>query len=422
MALYGRWFFPSLLKDLMKPVSREACLVGSQTMDDLGLWCNYGQLHRDFCTMYTKGYFKKYLPEEEYKSIDWSKIDNPDPRILQDILPRIAYRKGEFGRWMGETTPVMLEHFGLTEDEWKKNHDTLYWSVGHPKHHGNENDGQIGTVLNCMYNRDPMSHGHINFSTSGLPLELQREIAAKFWGDGSAVDGIGDYRPTNKYKMIRLRWVIARKELHDMLGICSWTAPWELSPLRERGYIGDIGVSRDLTFEPTPAGHGELISPTVDELQADTDPSQYMIYQTPGSTTVSYADTIQGYAAADLNDAPLITDDVYRIMIKARIIQDIWKGNVLDLYDMWHNLFPESLGIQIQDLQDMSFNIVLVGRYTGLMQELILHGYIIPKPEGVRINMLSFVDTDGLPIFAYDYDTLNYSGYQSHWLQARETE
>lgn len=240
MALYGRWFFPSLLKDLMKPVSREACLVGSQTMDDLGLWCNYGQLHRDFCTMYTKGYFKKYLPEEEYKSIDWSKIDNPDPRILQDILPRIAYRKGEFGRWMGETTPVMLEHFGLTEDEWKKNHDTLYWSVGHPKHHGNENDGQIGTVLNCMYNRDPMSHGHINFSTSGLPLELQREIAAKFWGDGSAVDGIGDYRPTNKYKMIRLRWVIARKELHDMLGICSWTAPWELSPLRERGYIGDI--------------------------------------------------------------------------------------------------------------------------------------------------------------------------------------
>ena len=236
----SRWFFPSLLKDLMKPVSREACLVGSQTMDDLGLWCNYGQLHRDFCTMYTKGYFKKYLPEEEYKSIDWSKIDNPDPRILQDILPRIAYRKGEFGRWMGETTPVMLEHFGLTEDEWKKNHDTLYWSVGHPKHHGNENDGQIGTVLNCMYNRDPMSHGHINFSTSGLPLELQREIAAKFWGDGSAVDGIGDYRPTNKYKMIRLRWVIARKELHDMLGICSWTAPWELSPLRERGYIGDI--------------------------------------------------------------------------------------------------------------------------------------------------------------------------------------
>lgn len=27
---------------------------------------------------------------------------------------------------------------------------------------------------------------------------------------------------------------------YDMLGICSWTAPWELSPLREKGYIGDI--------------------------------------------------------------------------------------------------------------------------------------------------------------------------------------
>lgn len=54
------------------------------------------------------------------------------------------------------------------------------------------------------------------------------------------------------------------------------------------------------------------------------------------------------------------------------------------------------------------------------MQELIVHGYIIPKPEGVRINTLSFIDTDGLPIFAYDYNNINYRGYKSHWLQVHE--
>ena len=240
LALWGRRFFPSLINDLEKPVSREACLVGSQTLDDLGIWCNYGQLHRDFVYFLKKGHWKKYLSEEEYKQIPWDKFENPDPSALQDILPRIAYRKGEFGRWLGETTPKILEHFGLAESAWQKDHDTLYWAHGHPKHHSNEDDGQIGCVLNSLYNRDPMSHGHINFTRCGLPIDVQKRIGEKFWGSPDTVDAIGDYTPTNIYKMKRLQWVVARKELHDMLGICSWTAPWEVSPLREKGYIGDI--------------------------------------------------------------------------------------------------------------------------------------------------------------------------------------
>lgn len=41
------------------------------------------------------------------------KIDDVDASAMQDFLPRIAYRKGEFGKWLGETTPVMLDHFGI---------------------------------------------------------------------------------------------------------------------------------------------------------------------------------------------------------------------------------------------------------------------------------------------------------------------
>ena len=184
-----------------------------------------------------------------------------------------------------------------------------------------------------------------------------------------------------------------------------------------------VGVSRDLTFEPTPVGRGEIICPSPTEMAKDSgEESVYMVYKTPRPSDLEEIDVICGYNPPDIEDAPLITDSVYRVMIKARIVQNIWKGNVLDLYEMWSNLFPENPGIQIQDLQDMSYNIVLVGEYTGLMRELIMHGYIIPKPEGVRINTLSFISTDGMPIFAYDYNTLNYSGYKSHWLQAKETE
>lgn len=188
--------------------------------------------------------------------------------------------------------------------------------------------------------------------------------------------------------------------------------------------IGDcVGTSRELDFDPSPLVRGAIICPTPAEMEKDSgDESVYTVYHTPTPANMDEADFIKGYVPADIEDDPLITDSVFRTMIKARIVQNVWKGNVLDLYEMWANLFPENLGIQIQDLQDMSYNIVLVGQYTDLMRELIMHGYIIPKPEGVRINALSYIDTSGMPIFAYDYNTLNYSGYKSHWLQVKQTE
>ena len=60
---------------------------------------------------------------------------------------------------------------------WSDDHRTLYWSNGHPKHHTNEDDGQLGCVLNCMWNRDPMAHAHVNFTRSGLPIKEMKHIA-----------------------------------------------------------------------------------------------------------------------------------------------------------------------------------------------------------------------------------------------------
>lgn len=243
MALYfGRRFFPKIANNKNDPRSRPASIVGIQLMDDLGIWCNYGQLHRDWTKFLKDGLWKKVLPEEEYKSFKWEQIDECNPMFLHDMLPRIAYRKGEFGYWMGESTGYLLDHFGLSEDSWKKDKSTNYWSLSHPKHHANEDDGQAGCVLNSLYNRDAMCHGGVNFTRSGLPIDLQKKIAAKFWGSGESVDAIGDYKPTNIHKMRRLRWIVARKELHDMLGLCSWSAPWYTSPNKEDGYVGEVDL------------------------------------------------------------------------------------------------------------------------------------------------------------------------------------
>ena len=235
--LFPIFFYPNLKNHPERNI--EIAIVGSQLMDDLGLWCNYGQLQRDMIVMYQDGYWKKLLSKEEYDSLPWKKIDDVDASAMQDFLPRIAYRKGEFGKWLGETTPVMLDHFGIPVKTWSDDHRTLYWSNGHPKHHTNEDDGQLGCVLNCMWNRDPMAHAHVNFTRSGLPIKEMKHIAKVTWGDESAVDQIGDYTPTNTYKMKRLQWVIARTELHNMLGLCSWMAPWEYFPDEKNQYVGD---------------------------------------------------------------------------------------------------------------------------------------------------------------------------------------
>lgn len=114
-------------------------------------------------------------------------------------------------------------------------------------------------------------------------------------------------------------------------------------------------------------------------------------------------------------DSPVMTDKVYRLCIKAKIIQNQWKGNAEDLTAAWMTLFPETKIFEIQDLQDMSFNIVISGDFSTLEREIITNGYILPKPQGVRINTLNIVDMTGLPLFSYDYDTLYMSGYGSHW-------
>ena len=178
-----------------------------------------------------------------------------------------------------------------------------------------------------------------------------------------------------------------------------------------------VGVSRELDFEPSAIAIGDIICPTPEELASG---EEYPIIKTPDPDKLDGVDYLSGFPPEGMQDGNLLDDDVFRLIIKARIIQNAWKGTLPELYALWQSVFPATKVLQIQDLQDMSFNIVAQGDYTQLERELILHGYIIPKPEGVRINLLTFVDVDGLPLFSYDYNTMTYSGYGSHWAKGEE--
>jgi hypothetical protein len=96
-------------------------------------------------------------------------------------------------------------------------------------------------------------------------------------------------------------------------------------------------------------------------------------------------------------EPPLLTDEYYRILIRAKIFLNHWDGTMEGIYNIWNNIFPD-YQLQVEDNQDMSMKVVVSRVRTVFEEELIQHGYITPKPMGVLVNydsLLSWI-VDGM--------------------------
>lgn len=95
--------------------------------------------------------------------------------------------------------------------------------------------------------------------------------------------------------------------------------------------------------------------------------------------------------------SPVLDDATYRILLLATIARNQWDGRIDSLQSIWGTLFPGGQ-IKIVDNQDMTFNVVLSGVFTSILQDLITHDYIVPRPQAVLVNP-TFSD---LPIFGFE--------------------
>ena len=216
--------------------------VVQNTVDDLGIWCNYAQVYRDIAYCYTSGVFERVLPAEEYALFDWGKFDanRKDPSIMIDILHKVALNDSELAR-------VAHGTFFWTErwDEMKwfdQKASALINYCGFPVHHANECFAQVGATANMIFNRDCMIHSTVNFQGCGLPMDLKKEIAAEIWGSGDALDLNKNYTPMNEAKAEFAWWSIVTDVLHDSLTLCNWVWPMAMSPTRQRDYRGDLDL------------------------------------------------------------------------------------------------------------------------------------------------------------------------------------
>ncbi len=230
--------------------------IGATLADDLGMWCNYGQIGRDVKWFYEKGVFKRVLPAEEYASIPWHLLEKGDPRFLIDFYNRVAHKQGEIAH-IADGAAWIAKRWGLGDDYWDAKENKLWTRGGYPVHHSNESAGQVGALISCFSNRDAQNHTHQNFIGSQLPINIQKDVAAELFGSPDALDAPSKYTRMNEYKARFVKWSLIRGRLHDSLTLCNWMWPMHFSPLKSRNYRGDLSLEAKYMTAVT----GEAISP-----------------------------------------------------------------------------------------------------------------------------------------------------------------
>lgn len=93
-------------------------------------------------------------------------------------------------------------------------------------------------------------------------------------------------------------------------------------------------------------------------------------------------------------EPPVLDDDNYRTVLKAKIAQNQWDGTIPKIYDLWNAVFP-NIQLNIVDNQNMTMSAVINGPFDDVITELVTGGYIIPKPAGVSLTIIEVTPISG---------------------------
>ena len=163
----------------------------------------------------------------------------------------VANRIGKFGFAIGApmewslqnwkpdgVTPIRAAYLASADSEG-------YWGFGAEWHHADGHVGILGNICNCNSHAQNHSWGpNLIGNINGLPLAMRGAIMDEQFALGGYGPNMGQSRdyltPMNIYKAKGARYAANRKFLHDSMGLCNWMYPWVTSPLKERGYRGDI--------------------------------------------------------------------------------------------------------------------------------------------------------------------------------------
>lgn len=108
-----------------------------------------------------------------------------------------------------------------------------------------------------------------------------------------------------------------------------------------------------------------------------------------------------------------LPDDSYRTLLYATIAANNWDGTVPGAYSAWNTIFqPLGYQILIQDNQDMSMDIALIGPTPDAVTlALFTGGYLNLRPAGVLLNTYYTQSVPNAPVFGFDIENSSISGF-----------
>lgn len=118
-----------------------------------------------------------------------------------------------------------------------------------------------------------------------------------------------------------------------------------------------------------------------------------------------------------------LSDDVYRLVLKAQIAINQWDGTVGDLENLMEQIFyGTGIEMQIIDNMDMSITVNAIAlegieNTSAELIEVIKSGALTVKAAGVRIKSLDVIDP-ARPLFGFDIEDTAIAGFDNgYWSQ-----
>jgi hypothetical protein len=170
-----------------------------------------------------------------------------------------------------------------------------------------------------------------------------------------------------------------------------FTSQYKLSP--------NLQKWAQLAFQPI-----DDLSTCLTQYTAAFDPDYAIGVQLDTIGTLIGTSRVVGFQPSD-GVSPVLDDNTYRVLLKARIAWNQWNGKTASLYPIWKSLFSSG-NLVLHDNQDMTATIILSGTFTSIIQDLITNGLIVPRPEGVEYTY-TFAT---LPILGADEDNAFIAG------------
>ena len=92
------------------------------------------------------------------------------------------------------------------------------------------------------------------------------------------------------------------------------------------------------------------------------------------------------FAALYVDQDGQMSDDLYRLVIKSKIIKNNSDATIESILYGMNFLLPHAEVLRVTDGEDMSFSVEFYGRITNLERWALLNAKLVPKPQGVRFN------------------------------------